>query len=310
MDPRLPKFLKLKDEEEIVREFWKTLLPTNKDFGFLVDWKKVSKQLSEYKFEIPLFNVLIKDKTFDKDLKELLTKYPKSAKVIPLLLAISEKDGKNLVLTEDFLNWNFNISEINFAKFSPDNKDELDKIVEFVDKAGLKKFFLNLAARSIEDYFTGVKVGMDTNARKNRSGKRMEKLLQPKIENYAKKYGFQCFSQKTFGKLSDKINVPPSLSSRKADFILTRKDKWINIEVDFFNTSGSKPEEIVNSYADRQNEIKEHNGDFIFVTDGAGWRKENKDQQNQVRVAFEKIDFVLNLEFVRRGILEEIIKSI
>ena len=98
MDPRLPKFLKLKDEEEIIREFWRTLLPTNKDFGFLVDWKKVSKQLSEYKFEIPLFNVLIKDKTFDKDLKELLTKYPKSAKVIPLLLAISEKDGKNLIL--------------------------------------------------------------------------------------------------------------------------------------------------------------------------------------------------------------------
>ncbi len=310
MDPRLPKFLKLKSKDEIVIEFWKTLLPTNKDFEFLVDWNKVSKQLYEYKFEIPLFNVLIKDKEFDQDLRELLINYPKSAKVIPLLLAISEKDGKNLILVEDFLNWNFNLSEINFTNFSPNNENELNKIVEFVEKTGLKKFFLNFAARSIEDYFTGVKVGMDTNARKNRSGKRMEKLLQSKIEIYAEKYGFQCFSQKTFQKLSDKIDVPPSLSSRKADFILTRKDKWINIEVDFFNTSGSKPEEIVNSYADRQNEIKKHNGNFIFVTDGAGWCKENKDHQNQVRVAFEKIDFVLNLEFVRRGILEEIIKSI
>ncbi len=310
MDKRLPGFLGFKNEEEVIKEFWRTLLPTNRDFAFFVDWDKIERQLKRYKFELPLFNVLIRDKTFEKDLKELLTKYPKSAEVIPLLLAISEKNSKRFVLVENFSNWNFNISEIKFTGFSPENDDELNKIIEFVDKTGLKKFFLNFAARSIEDYFAGVKVGMDTNARKNRSGKVMEKLLQPKIEDYAKKYGFECFPQETFKTLSDKIKVPASLSERKADFILVKEGKWINIEVDFFNTRGSKPEEIVNSYADRQKEIKKHNGSFVFITDGEGWLKKNKDKQNQVRVAFEKLDFVLNLEFVRRGTLEKIIKSI
>jgi type II restriction enzyme len=75
----------------------------------------------------------------------------------------------------------------------------------------------------------------------------------------------------------------------------------INIEVNFFSGSGSKPQEIVDSYIERQNELRENGFEFIWITDGIGWRE----QKNQIEKGFVKIDYLLNLHFVRIGLLEE-----
>jgi len=311
MDKLLLDISEKNNLEELVQYFQDTLTTTNRDFKFLTDWKKIEKAIKKYKFEIAMFDILIKNENFDDELKKLLSKYPDAIKVLPLLLALSKKDSKELVLVEDFLNWNFTEFHFNFLEFSASAED-LNKAVQLFEKTGLKSFFLSLSAKSILDYVIGVQVGLDTNARKNRSGHIMEKLIEEEISSYKKsgEIAFEVFTQKKFKFLKDKsILYPGALSEREADFLLLKGKKWINIEVNFYNTSGSKPEEIVNAYTERQRYIKESGGHFILITDGLGWSKKTKENvQNQVKVAFKELDYIMNLHFVKSGYLLKVLK--
>jgi type II restriction enzyme len=228
--------------------------------------------------------------------------------VIPILIAVR---ASKLRVINDIVDADSDIVTYLFNKrdLSP---DEIEDIIEFFDKTGLKSFFESLAARSIYDYVTGVEVGMDTHARKNRSGEAMELVLKPMIEeiNLRLKAPVKILFQKNFGSLRSEFDIPvsQSIENRKADFILVDEvsGQITNIEVNFYSGTGSKPQEIVDSYINRQNELEENGFRFIWVTDGYGW----KGQKNQIRKGFEKIDYLLNLHFVRQGLLEAIIASL
>jgi len=298
------EFFNVQDEDGIVEEFLDTLVDTNRSFDFFVDWDKITKHVEEHKIEFNILNSLIGSKNFEDDLRKILLDYPGVLPVIPILLAIRELNFKVIR--------NFGSRDLNIVKydFIPRTltSEEIDDIIEFFDKTGLKKFFLEMGARSIQDYVIGIEVGMDTHARKNRSGDAMERLLKPIVESIAtEENGFEAvLFQKFFRYLKTNygIKVNSSIEDRKADFILIKKDKKVvNIEVNFFSGSGSKPQEIVDSYIERQNELKNHGFEFIWITDGEGWRE----QKNQIRKGFERIDYLLNLNFVRAGLLEEIL---
>lgn len=296
--------LNLSSFNDIIGKFHDTLIDTNRGHKFFVDWDKIRDNVEKYKVELNILNSLIGSKNFNAELKGLLNKYPEVLPVVPLLLAIR---GKELLVIKDFLDANSGIVEYNFAERKLTNK-EMEQFIEFFEKTGLEYFFKSLSNKSIYDYATGVEVGMDTNARKNRSGKAMELLLEPIIIEINKRQGksFKILSQKNFKYLEDNfgIEVSTSIKHRKADFILVSKDnKVINIETNFFSGTGSKPQEIVDSYINRQEELAENGFRFIWVTDGYGW----KGQKNQIAKGFEKIDFLLNLHFVRVGLLERIL---
>ena len=298
-------FLGTSSQVDVIRKFINTTITTNRDFHFLVDWEKVEKQIKKYKLELSLFDTLIRSKDFNEELLNLLKKYPKAIEAVPILLALSEKDS-NLALVKDFLNWDFEEFNLDFNNFSL--KEDAAKIITLFEESGLKYFFQNMSAKSIIDYATGVKVGMDTNARKNRSGKVMERLLVDKIKRDSPDY--EVYLQKQFKSFKDKFSVPDELLERRADFILLRADTWVNIEVNFYNTAGSKPEEIVGSYISRQSYIKKAGGHFIWITDGIAWKEKKANKQTELKNAFDKMDYVLNLYFVKNGLLKEILDSL
>lgn len=292
------------DIDGVIEKFHDTLVDTNRGYKFFVDWDKVKMHVEKYKIEFNILNTLIGSKQFEDDLENILVNYPKVLPTIPILLAI--RDQKFKVIKDfldkdsDIVNYDFNIKEL--------TRENVNKIIEFFEKTGLKKFFLELASKSIQDYVTGIEVGMDTHARKNRSGDAMELTLKPIVEEIIsrKNSSFKMFFQKKFQYLEKNFNfkVNSSIKNRKADFIIIKdKNKVINIEVNFFSGTGSKPQEIVDSYIERQNELKENGFEFIWITDGEGWRG----QKNQIRKGFEKISYLLNLHFVRQGLLEEIL---
>ena len=163
-----------------------------------------------------------------------------------------------------------------------------------------------MVEKSIYDYIMGVEVGLDTHARKNRSGDIMEKAIKPFLEELDDSY--KVLFQKKFDYLDNyRIKVSSGIKNRKADVIIIKENKKIiNIEINFYEGSGSKPQEIVDSYINRQKDLKNNGFYFIWITEGKGWAK----QQNQLRKAFNEIDFILNLSFVSKGYLTEIIKSI
>ena len=57
------------------------------------------------------------------------------------------------------------------------------------------------------------------------------------------------------------------VANRKADFILIKDKKIMNIAANFVNGSGSKPEETIDSYINRQGELKNNNIEFLFIID-------------------------------------------
>ncbi len=297
--------LELNNFEKILDKFHDTLIDTNRGYKFFVNWGKIKKNVEEHKVEINILNSLIGSDKFDEDLKKLLKKYPEIIPVIPILIAIRDKEFK---VIKDFLDADSDIVNYNFNERDLNDK-EISKFIEFFDKTGLKYFFISLSNKCIYDYVTGVEVGMDTNARKNRSGKAMELLIEPIIKQINEKNGnvYEVLVQKNFKYVEDKfgIKVNQSMKHRKSDFILIRKsdNTVINIEANFFSGTGSKPQEIVDSYINRQNELQENGFKFIWVTDGYGW----KGQKNQIEKGFNNIDFVLNLHFSRTGILENIL---
>jgi len=301
------KLLKVSSQKEIVEKFYNTLRITNRSFDFFVNWTKVISYLKEYKIELNILNTLIHDNDFETTLRKILSNYPNVLPIIPLLIAYRKTNFSVISnFSSDIIeNYNFDFRERNLQL------EEIEEIINFFKETGLENFFINIANKSIPDYYVGVEVGLDSHARKNRSGKVMENVIFEalKVVNRKTKNSFGIITQKKYKFLESKYGykIPKALSDRQADFLLIKNNqKIIAIETNFYSDTGSKPQEIVNSYIQRQNELKKIGIDFIWITDGFGWKK----QKNQMNLAFERLDYVLNINFIKKGLLEEIIMSI
>ncbi|MDI6697511.1 MAG: type II restriction endonuclease [Candidatus Saccharicenans sp.] len=299
------EFLNLNDESQVKNFFFSTLLETNHDYGFFVDWSKVKDNVKKFDFELNLLNALIRNPQFDETLIQILKRYPEVLPCIPLLLAVR---GEEIKIVEDLFTEEIRI--IDFIFSNHDLKDrEIGQILVFFEKTGLKKFFMELATSSLKDYLYGIEVGTDSNARKNRSGQIVEIYLHKKISEIIEKAESRMvlIEQQYFKNLNKNvIPIPRGLEDRKFDVVIIKPGKAINIEMNFYNVGGSKPQEIVDSYINRQRELKRTGWDFIWVTDGPGW----KTGRSQMEKALNEIDFVLNLKMVNVGLLEKILRDI
>jgi type II restriction enzyme len=299
------KYLKSNNQDDIVDEFINTLIDTNRGYKFFVDWNKIKSNVEKYKIELNILNSLIGSKNFEKDLYNLISKYPEVVPVIPVLIAVRELKFK---VMNDFSISDLSVIEYDFRKLER-NEEEIKKLVDFCVKTGIKYMFENIATKSLIDYLSGIEVGMDTNARKNRSGNAMELALIPFLNKIEKdnKGKYQILFQKKFKYLTKKfgIKVLNNIKDRKADFIILKNSqKVINIEVNFYSGVGSKPQEIVDSYITRQSDLVKNGFKFIWITDGYGcWAG----QRNQIQKGFKEIDYILNTNFVRMGILTDIL---
>jgi len=293
------------NEEILLNEFQKTLVKTNRDHNFFVDWNKIQENAKKYKYELNLLNVLVDSERFKEDFYKLLKKYPEVVQTFPILIAMRDL---NFPVIEDFSQEEINVVEYSFnvRKGGILTDKQINFYLTFVEKTGLINLF-NLI-KDFYDYVVGVEVGMDTNARKNRSGKAMELLIEPLIKEIAKKLGIKFYSQKKFEFIKKKhgINVPYGLMNRTCDFLLLKGSSYLNIEVNYYSSSGSKPEEIVDSYINRCREINQKKGHFIWITDGNVW----KTSVNQIDKGFRNLPYLLNIFFVRKGLLEDAIIEI
>ena len=156
------------------------------------------------------------------------------------------------------------------------------------------------------DYLTGVEVGLDSNARKNRSGNFMEDAIDEVLAGIlSANPNYRRLSQKQFKYLQRQFGIPISngLRERKFDEAVFNDDFGVNIESNFYGGTGSKPSEIVESYISRKKELQQMGWGFVWITDGDGWRK----MRNQLRRGLENFDFALNLNMVAKGLLEKIL---
>ena len=291
------KTLGFKTFENYREHFFSNLLITNKTYDYFVDWNKVKSDVNKFLEEISLLNSLRKVpiENRKRHLEKLLKNYPKIAEVIPLLIAVRTKDNCIEIFEqsiEDYLTFDFNSNNL--------NNNSIHKILEFCEKTGIIELFNNI--NDLHDYLFGVEVGLDTNTRKNRSGKIFEKLVQTKIRkllpskykvlNNDPNYSLYRISGKSRSK------------GKTHDIVIYKEDTPIPkaiIECSFYNTAGSKPISIAESYVEMNNVAKDKGIEFIWVTDGQAWTK----MIEPLTRAMEKLDWVLNyrmLHFVTQVI--------
>lgn len=297
--PLYKKYLNTATVDEIIKKFQDTLLESNMTFSYFCDWGKIKKHVEKYTYEINILNYLVGTVNVKEKLHEILKKNPETVKIIPLIIAVRDMDISVIKDPERPLE---TLTKYDFSKKSLTDAD-IKTIVSFCEKSGILELFSGFKIKDLRDYLLGVETGLDTNARKNRSGSAMESLITPileKIEN------IEFISQKKFGKISDKNWIPvcDGLKARKFDYAIKSPKKCYNIEVNYYSGQGSKPQEIVDSYINRNNELKRSNWGFIWITDGIGW----KSGVNQLTKAFNEMDYVLNVSFAKMGLLQDILK--
>ena len=146
------------------------MIDTVATWDYYTDFDKVYLNVEKIKIELNLLNSLIGSKNMRTDFINLVKKYPEVLKAIPILIAKREKQIK--VIAED--HYLFDFAEINYT---------VEQYADFMEKTGLFNLLENKIVNNLIDYVYGVEVGIDTNARKNRTGKSMEKI----VESYLKK---------------------------------------------------------------------------------------------------------------------------
>lgn len=299
--------------EEKIELFEEHLLDTNRGFNFYVDWSNVVG-LNCYTIELHALDALIgKKEDFNSIFTALLQRIPSVIKTFPFLFALSKAERENVtnglgslqvVGTEidsaDLQQYCFNSVEIL-------TDEEIRRYLDFFDQMGLKNLFQNILERSTIDYVVGVLVGLDSNGRKNRGGKAFELACEPIIRDICDRYGIEVITQKQFKTLQAKeFAIDEDIANRKADFILTKGRKCLNIEVNFYSGAGSKPEEIIDSYINRQADLRRNDIHFALITDGNCWHVAT----NQLQKGFRHLNFLMNYKMLKNGILEEVIRNI
>jgi type II restriction enzyme len=111
--------------------------------------------------------------------------------------------------------------------------------------------FANRKIKNVLDYVTGVEVGLDTNARKNRGGKMMSKLFEHFLNESKIK-----FYKETKLKNIPNLNIPDNIKNKQFDFVFLINDIVYGVEVNFYSGGGSKLNETAKSYVELNNEFK------------------------------------------------------
>ncbi|HFI0587540.1 TPA: type II restriction endonuclease [Streptococcus suis] len=299
----LQAYINLSSEERL-KIFLSTLSVTNRTPDYYVNWSKVERETKKYELELNTLNYLIgKDDIYNEAL-ELFNKQPSLLKAIPSLIASRDKTLDILSIDADD---NMNFNNLDFAII---DEDRIVDYTNFVDATGLLDFLQKKANRSLVDYVYGVEAGLDSNARKNRSGTTMEGILERTVARVCKEYGLEFKAQATAPFIKDNwgIEVPVDKSERRFDVAVFSKDKhklWL-IETNYYGGGGSKLKAVAGEFTELSQFVTKTTDDvnFVWVTDGQGW----KTAHLPLEEAFGHITHVFNLDMLKQGYLYDLFR--
>ena len=193
--------------------------------------------------------------------------------------------------------------------FSEIDINRIKDYVDFIEQSGLLEFLEKKANRSLVDYVYGVEAGLDSNARKNRSGTTMEGIIERHVSKIAQEQNLEWKAQATAQFIKEKwgVTVPVDKSERRFDVAVYSKEKhkvWL-IETNYYGGGGSKLKAVAGEFTELSQFVVTSDDDveFVWVTDGQGW----KTAHLPLAEAFSHIRNIFNLEMLREGFLSELL---
>ena len=300
------EIFELDDADAVFDYLITSLKPVINDLTFFVDWAKVLSNIDDYKIELNILNSLCSSKDIQGDLRNILTKYPEVISAFPLLIGLRKKTIQ-ILESGDTKKWKFKTYTFKKSRTLFDDAVMEDYVKLFTD-SGLLDFIQEGKLKSILDYAYGVEVGLDTNARKNRGGNLMEDLVASILSPIAQKLDYKIMAEANKQKLKTEWNIdlPVDKSARRVDFALYNGENLVLIETNFYSGGGSKLKATAGEYIAMSDYWKSNNIEFIWITDGAGWKSTHK----PLRETFDHIDYLFNLEMIKNGVIEEVLSSL
>ena len=295
----------IKSPQERLTIFLESLSITNRTPEYYVNWNKVDRETKKYELELNTLNYLIgKDDIYSEALR-LFTKQPNLLKAIPSLIASRDRVLDILTIDNDD---NMSFEQLDFKTI---DTSRIDDYLKFIEQSGLLNFLQKHANRSLVDYVYGVETGLDSNARKNRSGTTMEGILERHVAKISQEKKLEWKSQATAQFIKDKwgIKVPVDKSERRFDVAVYSREKhkiWL-IETNYYGGGGSKLKAVAGEFTELSQFVVTSDDDveFVWVTDGQGW----KTAHLPLAEAFSHITNVFNLEMLREGFLSELFRQ-
>jgi len=290
--------------DEAFDDFLATLRPSIKLWDYFVNWDKVSRNTNEMAVYLDHLNCLLGSSNFDADFDALLVKNPEVVKGIPCLLVRDGANSQIHSIVEDIND--ITKPDIVFDFSMPaTTKVSRELALKFVKNTGIIRLFSAGGVKSLVDFARGVEAGLDSNGRKNRSGKNMEKIVHNYLTRFTNSSSTEFIPQATAVKVKERWNivVPEDKAGRDFDFAISDGKTLTLMEVNFYSGSGSKLKSTAGEYRGLHRMLKSSGINFVWVTDGDGW----KSTKNPLRDAFNDLDYLWNLAWLNRGYLSEIV---
>ena len=265
-------------------KFMSQLQETNQTLDFFCDFDKIAANVDNIKLSLCMLNSMIGTTDLRRSVETIWNRDRSAFSVMDILIAV-RSEGKKVVLNSagDCI-----ILDRLFTS--------IDGVMEYLEGTGLADLFRQKKINDLVDYVFGIETGLDSNARKNRSGHVMEGM----VASILKKNGIK-FRQEVYSTEWPNLQIVLGDDEKRFDFVIQTPKKTYLIEVNFYSGGGSKLNEVARSYSDIAPKINSVPGfEFVWITDGIGW----KSAKNKLQEAYSIIPSIYNLTSIKEFLQE------
>ena len=256
--------------------FMSQLAETNATLDFYTNFSKVREKVGTVAIKLNTLNYLIGKEDLPKAVKELWDNDKRVFSVLDILIATRQDQKKKYLDNTDKA---YEIHELTKS---------YDGVIQFLYETGIADVLIKKDVKNLVDYVFGVEVGLDTNARKNRSGDITELLLHRILTANGIEHRMEVYSHE-FPKLQESLGT----DDKRFDFMIETKRCKYMIELNFYSGGGTKLNEVARSFSGIAPKINSVEGfEFVWITDGQGWNS----AKNKLEEAFNEIDRMYDFE--------------
>ena len=265
-------------------KFMSQLQETNQTLDFFCNFDKIAANVDNIKLSLCMLNSMIGTNDLRRSVETIWNRDRSAFSVMDILIAV-RSEGKKVVL-----------NSAGDCIILDELFTSIDGVMEYLEETGLADLFRQKKINDLVDYVFGIETGLDSNARKNRSGHVMEGMVARIIDKNGVRYRQEVYSSEW-----SEITKVLGNDEKRFDFVIQTPKKTYLIEVNFYSGGGSKLNEVARSYSDIAPKINSVPGfEFVWITDGIGW----KSAKNKLQEAYSIIPSIYNLTSIKDFIQE------
>ena len=265
--------------------FMSQLAETNATLDFYTDFSKIRENVRSIEIKLNTLNFLIGKQDLESAVKELWDNDKRVFSILDILIATRKEQNKKY------------LDDMGKPHLIHELLGTYEGVIKFLRETGMAEVLQNKDIKNLVDYVFGVEAGLDTHARKNRSGDITELLLHRILTANGIEHRMEVYSRE-FPVLQKALGT----DEKRFDFLIETKRCTYLIEVNFYNGGGSKPNEVARAYRELSPIVNKVEGfEFVWITDGQGWNS----AKNKLEEAYNEIDRMYNFESLG-SFLEEV----